>query len=97
VVKQAEVLTPALEVGILDGITRAQVIALCRVNAIPLRETRLPPEDLRAADEVFITSATRVVLPVTRADGAPIGDGRPGPVTRRLMQLFDELAREGVP
>jgi branched-chain amino acid aminotransferase len=97
VVKQATVLTPALEVGILDGITRAQVIALCRVNAIPLRETRLPPEDLRAADEVFITSATRVVLPVTRVDGAPIGDGRPGPVTRRLMQLFDELARAGVP
>jgi len=97
VVKQARVLTPALEVDILDGITRAQVIALCRVNAIPLRETRLPPEDLRAADEVFITSATRVVLSVTRVDGAPIGDGRPGPVTRRLMQLFDELAREGVP
>lgn len=96
IVKAGEVLTPGLDVGILDGITRGQVLALCRANAMPVRETRLSPDEVRAADEAFITSATRVVLPVTRVDGAPVGDGRLGPVTRRLMQLFDELARQGV-
>ena len=96
VVKEGEVRTPGLDVGILEGITRAQVLALARANAIPTRETRLRPEELRGADEAFITSATRAVLPVTRIDGAAIGDGRPGPITRRLMQLLDQMARDGV-
>jgi len=96
VVKDGEVRTPGLDVGILEGITRAQVLALARANAIPTRETRLRPEELRGADEAFITSATRAVLPVTRIDGAAIGDGRPGPITRRLMQLLDQMARDGV-
>ena len=95
-VKDGEVRTPGLDVGILDGITRAQVLALSRANGIPAREARLRPEELRAADEAFITSATRGVLPVTRIDGAAVGEGRPGPITRRLMQLLDQLARDGV-
>ena len=95
-VKDGEVRTPGLDVGILEGITRAQVLALARANGIPVRETRLRPEELRGADEAFITSATRAVLPVTRIDGAAVGDGRPGVITRRLMQLLDQLARDGV-
>ena len=95
-VSGGEVRTPSLDVGILEGITRAQVLALCRANGIPARETRLWPDELRGADEVFITSATRKVLPVTRVDQAVIGEGKPGPVTRRLMQLLDQLARDGV-
>ncbi|HEY4187282.1 MAG TPA: aminotransferase class IV [Polyangia bacterium] len=96
IIKGGEVRTPALDVGILDGITRAQVLALCRDHGIPARETHLTREDVRAGDESFITSATRAVLPVTRIDGVAVGDGRPGPVTRRLMQLLDQLARDGV-
>ena len=95
-VKDGQVRTPGLDVGILEGITRAQVLALARGNGIPTLETRLRPAELRGADEAFITSATRGVLPVTRIDGAVLGDGRPGPVTRRLMQLLDQLARDGV-
>lgn len=95
-VKDGEVRTPGLDVGILEGITRAQVLALARANGIPAREARLSPDELRAADEAFITSATRGVLPVTRIDGAVIGGGMPGPITRRLMQLLDQLARDGV-
>jgi D-alanine transaminase len=56
---------------------------------------RLTPDDLRGADEAFITSATRFVLPVTRVDDVVLGDGRPGPITRRLGRLLDELARQG--
>jgi branched-chain amino acid aminotransferase len=95
-VKDGQVRTPGLDVGILEGITRAQVLALARGDGIPTHETRLLPGELRGADEAFITSATRAVLPVTRIDGAVIGDGRPGPITRRLMQLLDQLARDGV-
>ena len=89
--------TPPLEVGILDGITRGKVIALCRANGIACEETRISPEQLRGADEVFITSATRAVLPVTRIDEQPVGSGLPGPVTRRLMELFAELAHQPAP
>jgi branched-chain amino acid aminotransferase len=91
-----EVRTPGAEVGILDGITRGKVIDLCRQADIPLHETRIQPDELRAAAEVFITSATRAVLPVTVVDGLPVGNGVPGPVTRRLMALYDALARAGV-
>ena len=95
-VKGGEVRTPGLDVGLLDGITRAKVLAECRSNGIPVRETRLTPDDLRGADEAFITSATRWVLPVTRVDDAVLGDGRPGPVTRKLMTFMEQLARKGV-
>jgi branched-chain amino acid aminotransferase len=91
-----EVRTPPAEVGILDGITRAKAIDLCRAHEIPLAERRISRDELRGADEAFITSATRGVLPVTTIDGRPVGKGVPGPVTRRLMALYDELARRGV-
>jgi branched-chain amino acid aminotransferase len=93
VVERGVVRTPPLEVGILDGITRAQVIVLCREGGIPFEETRISPDELRGADEVFITSATRAVLPVTLVDERPVGTGSPGPVTRRLMEMLAELAR----
>jgi branched-chain amino acid aminotransferase len=96
IVVGGEVRTPPTEVGILDGITRAKVLGLCRGNAIPLREMRFRPDELRASDEAFITSATRGVLPVTRVDERPVGAGVPGPVTRKLMALYDALARQGV-
>jgi len=97
IVVGGEVRTPGLDVGILDGITRAKVMELCRANDIPLRSARMTPDDLRRADEAFITSATRGVLPVTKVDERPVGSGVPGPVTRRLMSLYDVLARQGVP
>ena len=91
-----EVRTPPPEVGILDGITRAKVMGLCRDAGIPLAERRLSPDELRGADEAFLTSATRGVLPITRIDEQPVGSGLPGPVTRRLISLYDQLARRGV-
>jgi branched-chain amino acid aminotransferase len=91
-----EVRTPPPEVGILDGITRAKAIELCRANQIAFSQQRISPAELRGADEVFITSATRGVLPVTTIDEKPVGSGVPGPVTKRLIALYDELARRGV-
>jgi branched-chain amino acid aminotransferase len=96
VVIGGEVRTPPPEVGILDGITRAKVMDLCRAAGIPFAERRLSPDELRGADEAFLTSATRGVLPITTIDERPVGAGAPGPVTRRLMSLYDDLARRGV-
>jgi branched-chain amino acid aminotransferase len=95
IVVAGELRTPALEVGILDGVTRAKVLELCRRHGIGCRELEfLAAEELRGADEVFITSATRGVLPVREVDGGTIGDGRPGPVTRRIMALYERLTHD---
>ena len=95
VIQGGQVQTPALEVGILDGITRSKVIELCETNGIPILQTRITPRELRDADEVFITSATRGVLPVTRVDDDVVGAGVPGPVTTRLTQLYNDLTYRG--
>lgn len=88
--------TPGSDVGILDGITRAKAMELARGAGITVVERRILPDELRGADEAFLTSATRGILPVTTVDGGPVGAGVPGPITKRLMVLYDELARRGV-
>jgi branched-chain amino acid aminotransferase len=91
-VKGDEILTPALSVGILAGVTRDKVVQLARTSGIGCRELEfLAPDDLRTADEIFLTSAARGVLPVTQIDGRPVGGGMPGPVTRRMMELYERL------
>lgn len=83
--------TPALAEGLLRGITREAVITLARELSIPVDEEALPPEALRQADEAFLTSTLKGVLPIRRADGWPLGAGRPGALTRRLAQAYDAL------
>jgi branched-chain amino acid aminotransferase len=82
------VATPPLAAGILAGITREVVLELLPALGIPVREEPLRLDDLRAADEAFMTSTTREVVPVVRVDETPVGDGRPGPLTRRAMEAF---------
>ena len=94
-VEGGRVLTPALEIGILHGITRQKVLELAAQAGIPTEEAELSPDDLRRADEAFLTSSVRGVLPVVRVDGEPIGSGKPGPVTRKLMALYDQLTHRG--
>jgi branched-chain amino acid aminotransferase len=86
--------TPPLAAGILDGITRRFVIALCREDRIDVVEERLLPGDVTSADEVFLTGTIKEIIPVTTIDGAKIGDGLPGPVTRRLRELWAELTTD---
>ncbi|HEY3353048.1 MAG TPA: aminotransferase class IV [Polyangia bacterium] len=92
VVTRGVVRTPPLRVGILDGITRRQTLALAQAAGIETREAMLEPADLRGAEEAFLTSTVRGILPVVRVDGAAIGDGRPGPVTLALRRGYLELA-----
>jgi branched-chain amino acid aminotransferase len=91
VVKGGVVSTPALDDGLLDGITRRRVLELGRGAGLTIREAALEPADLESADEAFLSSSIRGVLPVVRVDGAPLGQGVPGPVTGQVMRLYDEF------
>lgn len=95
-VQGGELRTPALDVGILAGVTRAKVLDLAREAGVPCREVGfMDPDELRGADEVFLTSAARGVLPVTVVDSRKIGSGVPGSVTLRLMELYRRLTHVG--
>jgi len=87
-VRSGRVVTPPLSAGILAGITRETVIAVGREAGVPVQEETLEVPALMAADEVFITSSLKEVTPVRTIDGKTIGDGRPGPVTSKLLHAF---------
>lgn len=91
-VRQSEVLTPPLESGLLEGVTRNFLFEVGARTDFTVRETVLRDSDVREADEMFITSTTREVLPVTRVDDRPIGTGVPGPVTLSLATAFRRQA-----
>ncbi|MFQ5877939.1 MAG: aminotransferase class IV [Acidobacteriota bacterium] len=86
--------TPPVPEGGLPGITREAVIELARSAGIGVEERALPAARIRAAAEVFLTNTSWEVLPVTRVDGRPVGDGRPGPVSRELHARYRRLLRE---
>jgi len=83
--------TPSTRTGLLEGITRHVILGLARRLHIPVREGLFRPNELWAADELFLTNTSYEVMPVTRVDGRRIGTGRPGPLTRRLHRAFQRL------
>lgn len=72
----------------MNGITRAVTLELCRDHGIPARETDFPLTDVYSADEAFVTGTFGGQVPVVDVDGRRIGDGRPGPLTARLRELY---------
>jgi branched-chain amino acid aminotransferase len=92
-VREGVALTPVSEAGLLEGLTRSFLFEVGREVGIDVRGATLHPEDLETADEAFITSTTRELSPVTRIDGRPIGTGRPGPVTIKLLEGYRRRAR----
>ena len=86
--------TPPRSAGILAGITRGVLLKLASGHGIPVSEEPLSIGDALAADEALITSSIRGVMPVTTIDKHPIGSGRPGPITRRLMHHYEKLIGE---
>ncbi len=85
VVRDGAVLTPPLDAGLLEGVTRNLLVEVGADIGIPVREAVLREADLPAVDELFITSTTREVVSVVRVGERPIGSGAPGPVARRLL------------
>jgi branched-chain amino acid aminotransferase len=93
VVRKGVLTTPPLSAGILEGITRDTVMDLARKDGLPLAEEDLTRYDLYTSSECFLTGTAAEVIAVTRIDGRPVGDGKPGPVTRRLAEAFHKLVR----
>jgi branched-chain amino acid aminotransferase len=101
IVKKGAALTPPLDAGLLPGVTREFILLTIGPECgIPVREQPLRDEDLFGADEAFLTSTTREIVPIARVDDRQIGAGQPGPITRTLLDRFrrkaQELTREAV-
>lgn len=93
IVKDGKVITRPLSNRILAGVTRASLLALVEGTGIGLEERPFSLEEAYAADEAFITGASTYVCPVIAIDGYKIGDGRPGPVVRKLQEIYLAEAR----
>ena len=89
--------TRHLDHGILPGCTRDALLALMAEAGVTFEQRAFSLAELRAAPEVFLTSATGFVKPLLAVDGVPVGDGTPGPVTRRLFDLFARHVTGGLP
>lgn len=87
------VVTPSKGPEILPGITRDVLIAELRAGKISVQERRLTLTELRSAEEIWLTSSAREVLPVTRLDGERVGGGRPGPVWKKAYAMFQDRKR----
>src|SRR5688500_4082196 len=92
VVQDGTALTPPLECGLLSGITREFLFEVGTEAGIAVREQVLRDEDLFRADEAFLTSTTRELLPIVNVDDRTIGSGSPGPITKRLLERFRKNA-----
>jgi branched-chain amino acid aminotransferase len=98
IAKQGHLSTPPLSAGALYGITRGVVIELAREAGVPVSEPNLTRYDLYNADECFLTGTGAELIPVTKIDGRVIGKGKPGPMTRSLVQKYQALTqRSGEP
>ncbi len=88
VVRDGLLITPPKSPFLLPGITRDLVLELAAEDGIPHAETSVSAEQLRSADEIWLTSSTKEIVPVTRLDGEPVGAGVPGPLWRRMVGLY---------
>ena len=87
-------LTPKFEAGILPGVTRVIVFELATQLGIKFKEINLKSEALLTADEAFVTNSMVEIMPLTRIDGKPIAEGKPGPITGRLIKAYRRLVKK---
>ena len=85
------ILTPDKDCGILSGITREKIIQLAHENGIALDEGKWPGEELFKADEIFLSGTVKKIIPVSTLDNYPVGNGKPGRITRKIMRLYLSL------
>lgn len=98
IIKNGVISTPPIAAGALAGVTRAVVFDLAAELGIPIREPMMTRYDIFTADECFLTGTAAEVIPAVKLDTRLIGDGKPGPITRRLITRFRELtASTGTP
>ncbi len=99
IVKDGVIRTPAKSEQLLPGITRDLIVELAQKNALPCEETSISEAELHAADEIWLSSSTREILPVTRLDEKTVGNGTAGPLWRKMIsiyQTYKQALRAGV-
>jgi len=92
VVKNGAAMTPPIDAGLLPGITREFVFEVGAEHGIPVRDAVMRDADLLDADEAFLTSTTRELVPIVQVDDHRIGSGAPGPITQALLRHFRDAA-----
>jgi branched-chain amino acid aminotransferase len=98
IIKNGVITTPPISAGALAGVTRSVVFDLAAEFSIPIHEPMMTRYDIFTADECFLTGTAAEIIPAVKLDTRPIGDGKPGPITRRLITRFRELtASTGTP
>lgn len=97
IVRRGELLTPPLHAGVLEGVTMNVVIELAEQTGVAFRRTDLTRHDLYTADEMFLTGTGAEVIPVTEVDKRAIGSGKPGPITRKLIDAFRNKVNHNAP
>ncbi len=100
IVKYGEIFTPPSTAGILPGVTRRRIIKLARELGYKVVEKGLTPYDATSADEAFLTGTLSEVVPLVKVRGIEIGDGKVGPITRRIMEAFVKIRadpKDGLP
>jgi branched-chain amino acid aminotransferase len=94
IVRGGKLLTPPVSSGALDGITRALIIRLVKKLGIEVIERNITPNELFTADEVFFTGTAAEVAPIREVNKRSIGSGKPGSLTRRIMQAFEKAKKD---
>jgi D-alanine transaminase len=89
---EGELVTRPAEHGILRGVTRTTLIDLAEREGLKVVERPFSVDEAKTAQEVFLTAATQILMPIVSIDGAKVGDGRPGPLTQRLRAAYHEMA-----
>ena len=93
IAKNNQLMTPPLTPNILSGITRQLIIQLAKENGIDCIETSITPAMLKAADEVWVTGSVKEICPIVAIDGQMIGDGKVGPIWKRIVALYEKQKR----
>jgi len=88
IVHKGEIITPSASQGALKGITRGAVLDIAKELGVPARESDMTRYDIWCADECFLTGSGAEVIPAVKLDGRVIGDGKPGPITKRVLAAF---------
>jgi D-alanine transaminase len=94
IVKDGKVITRDLSNRILAGCTRRSLLRLAKERGVEIEERAFTAEEAYAADEAFLTSASQFVMPIVEIDGHRIGGGQPGPVARKLREIFLQEASQ---
>ena len=94
IVKHGQIFTPPVSAGALRGITRSVVFEIAAELGVKVREADITRHDVFVADECFLTGTAAEIVPVVKADGRSIGNGKPGPITARIIARFRRVTRE---